>query len=241
METGPGESRMKRIIAICCLISLGAGAALGESSFSLGTELFMRNKPQEALPYLESSVAEDPANVKAALYLGVAYQQLGRLDEAIVVYRRILPRAGDDTALIAYNLGNAYYTKGNISSAEQHYTQALEADPSYAPAYLNRANARLSAGSLREAIPDYELYLSLRPQSPQRPQIEQLIALIREEFAAGERRRIQAEAEAQAAAERRQRLLEEVSSSLQSSAEEVEGVSAGTEDVLGYEGLFELE
>jgi tetratricopeptide (TPR) repeat protein len=216
-------------------------SVFGQTSFSRGEELFLWNKPQEALVYLEAAMAEDPANIRAGLYLGIAYQQLDRTDEAIAVYRGVLPRAGSHTALIAYNLGNAYYTKGDLSLADQYYTQAVEADSAYSSAYLNRGNARVQKGSLREAVADYEAYLSLAPRSSKRPQIERLIALIREEFAAEERRRIQAEAAAQAEEERRKRLLEEVSASLQADAENTRGISGGAEGMLEYEGEFELE
>jgi tetratricopeptide (TPR) repeat protein len=203
--------------------------------------LFIENKPQEALSFLEAAAAENPENIRAYLYLGIAYQQLNRLDEAIAVYRYALPRAGKDSDLIAYNLGNAYYTKGNPSVAEQFYNQALAANPVHASSYLNRANARIRQGALRDAISDYELYLSLEPLSLKRPRIEQLLSLIRSEFAAEERRRIMAEAQAAEEAERKQRLLEDVAASLQSDAEETQGLSSGSEDVQGYEGEFELE
>ncbi|MDR2027950.1 MAG: tetratricopeptide repeat protein [Treponema sp.] len=212
-------------------------AGFSQSSFSRGESFFLDNKPQEALPYLEAAVAENPGTLRAAIYLGISYQQLDRTDEAIAVYRRVLPGAGKDTAAVAYNLGNAYYTKGNASLAEQYYSQAIDADPVYASAYLNRANTKVGRGALREALVDYELYLSLEPVSAKKPQIESLLELIRGELAAEERRRIQEEVEA----ERRQRLLEEVAASLQSAAEETQGLSSGSEEVLGYEGEFELE
>jgi tetratricopeptide (TPR) repeat protein len=218
-----------------------AGNAHSQNNFSRGEELFMQNKPREALVFLENTVAEDPAHVQAFLYLGIVYQQLERYDEAIAVYRKILPRGGGETARIAYNLGNAYYSRGNAVFAEQFYTQAIETDPAYAPAYLNRANTRVKNGLLREALPDYEAYLTLEPRSPKRPEIERLTAFIREEFAAEERRRLLAEEAARAEAERKQRLLEEVSASLQAAADESTGLSAGSENVQGYEGEFELE
>ncbi|MDR0656566.1 MAG: tetratricopeptide repeat protein [Treponema sp.] len=220
---------------------LGTAALFGQSSFVRGEELFVNDKPGEALAFLEAAVAENPANIRASLYLGIVYQQLNMLDEAIVVYRHVLPRAGKDTALIAYNLGNAYYTRGIISSAEEFYTKALDADPVHAPSYLNRANVRLKQGALRDAISDYELYLSLAPLSPKRPRIEQLLASIRAEFAAAERRRIMEEARAAEEAGRKQRLLEDVAASLQSAAEETRGLSTGSEDIQGYESEFELE
>jgi tetratricopeptide (TPR) repeat protein len=226
--------------AAVLIFLLGEGG-FAQNLFARGEELFMLNKPGEALPFLEGAIAEDPGNVRAFLYLGMAYLQLEKPDDAITVYRDILPRAGEETARVAFNLGNAYFSKGNADSAEQFYSRAIEANPAYASAYLNRANTRIKTGALGEALPDYERYLVLEPESPKRSRIEQLVTLIRAEFAAEERRRVIAEAEAAAEAERRQRFLEEVSSSLRSAAEESQGLSAGAEDVLNYEGEFELE
>jgi tetratricopeptide (TPR) repeat protein len=232
---------MKRIGMNMVLGLLVVLPVFSQSNFNRGEELFMQNKPREALVFLENAVAEDPAHVTAFYYLGRVYEQLDRFDEAIAAYRRILPRAGTETVRIAFNLGNAYFMKGNAAFAEQYYTQAIGADSVFAPAYLNRANARIRGGSLREAMADYELYLSLEPRSPKRPEIERMIAFIREEFAAEERRRMMAEEAARAEAERRQRLLEEVSASLQSAAEDSRGLSTGSEGVQDYEGEFELE
>jgi tetratricopeptide (TPR) repeat protein len=225
-------------VFLLCIVSI---FAQNSPEFTRGEELFLRDKPAEALPYLEKAAAAEPSNVTAALYLAMAYEQLGRLDNAIAVYRRILPQGGAQTALIAFNLGNAYFNKGTASFAEQYYTRAIEADPGYASAYLNRANTRVKTGALKEALPDYELYLALEPASPKRAQIERLISLIEEEAAAAERRKAALEAAARAEAEKRQRLLDEVSASLHAAAEETEGLKAGSEDVTGYDGEFELE
>jgi tetratricopeptide (TPR) repeat protein len=230
----------------------------------------MANKPREALGLLEGVLVQDPGHVKASLYLGIVYQQLDRPEDAVAVYRKILPRAGNEAARVAFNLGNIYSRLENTEYAEEFYTQAVTLDSAYAPAYLNRGNLRIKMGNLAEALPDYDLYLSLEPRSPQRSQIEQLAALIRGEFAAAERRRVMAEEEAERqrvraeeAAERdrvraaeeaerqrvlaeeaearRQALLLELSASLQSAAEETRGSSAGAEGILDYEGEFELE
>ncbi|GHU97717.1 hypothetical protein FACS189483_04530 [Spirochaetia bacterium] len=275
------------------LVLLAFIGGLGFSqSFARGEELFLQNNPGDALPLLETAVREDPANLKASLYLAVAYIQLDQIDDAVAVYLKILPRGGAETSRIAFNLGNAYYAKGNTDQAVRYYTEAIEANSSNASAYLNRANARVSGGTLREAVQDYEFYLALEPRSAKRPQIEALISLINEEQAAVEQQRVAeevriqaemvqiqaqavraqaeaaedaerratevaveadrrateatAEAERRAAevaanAERRRQLLEEVSASLQASAEDTQGMSAGSEQVLGYDDEFELE
>jgi len=179
------------------------------ADFARGEELFMQNKPEEALPFLEKAFADDEANREGALYLAMSYEQLERFDNAIAVYRKILPQAGDKTALVSCNLGNIYFRTGNNALAEQFYTQAIRADPSYAPAYLNRANTRVRNGALKDALPDYQRYLSLDPSSSQRSRIEKLAGLIQEIFAEAEIRRLLAQESSRADAEKRQRLMNE--------------------------------
>jgi tetratricopeptide (TPR) repeat protein len=211
------------------------------AAFSEGEALFMKNKPAEAAARLEIAVKNDPANITAALYLGIAYQQTGRFDDSIDTLKKVLSRAGDRTALVAYNIGNAYFAKGAAVFAEQFYTKALESDSGMASAYLNRANARIRTGALREAVDDYGQYLVLEPSSPKRPSIEKVIALISEEFASAERAKMAAEEAAKAEETRRKQLLDEVAASLQAAAENTKGLSSGAEDVIQYDGEFVLE
>ena len=232
---------MKRasFFSVLCLIS--AVFCFGQANFVRGEELFMQNKPKEAVVFLENCIAEDPAHVKAFLYLGIVYEQLERIDEAIAAYRKILPRAGDLTVYVSSNLANAYFNKGNIEYAEQFYSQALQADPVFSSAYLGRANTRIKNGAFKEAVVDYELYLALEPRSPKRPQIEMMLAFLRAEFAAEERQKLLEEEAIREETERRQRLLDELAASLHSAADESQGLSTGAEDVEAYAGEFELE
>jgi tetratricopeptide (TPR) repeat protein len=232
---------MKKTLTFVILLFFTAAFCFGQDNFSRGEELFMQNKPGEALVFLENCIAQDPAHVQAFLYLGIAYEQLDRMDEAIAAYRKILPRAGALSATVSTNLANAYFRKGNGELAELFYTQALEADTSYSAAYLGRANARIKAGVIKDAPGDYEVYLSLEPRSPKRPEIERMIAFIREGIATAERQKLVAEETARVEAERRQRFLDELAASLQSAADESAGLSTGTENVEAYNGEFELE
>ena len=233
--------------------------ANAQTSFTRGEAIFLENRPQEALLYLEAAVREDPAHVKAFLYLGMAYHQLNRNDDAIAIYQRILPRGGAETARIAYNMGVCYFANRNYASAVQSYTQALEIDPSLSTAMLNRANSRIQMGQLKEAVSDYENYLAMEPRSVQRNKIESLITFLKDEFlveelriaaeerrrqeerAVEEARRVAVEEAARAEAERRRRLLEEVTASLQAAADENKSLSAGNEGVQGNYGEFELD
>ncbi len=230
-----------RWVSFVVLFSLTSTELFCQDLFKKGEDLFLRNKPLEAIPLLEQVYTQDPANVTAALYLGIAYQQVQRWDDAISLYRKVLARGSDKSALVAFHLGNAYFSKGSALFAEQYYSQALQMDGSFSSAYLNRANAYVKLGSLDKALKDYEQYLTLEPASPKRPQVEQMIALLKQEFAAAAAKKAAEEAALRAEEERRKKLLEEVSASLQSAAEETRQLQAGSEGVQGYEGEFELE
>ena len=213
----------------------------GQTSFSKGEELLMQNQPSLAAPFLESAVIENPANIVTYLYLGIVYEQLGRLEEAIALYRRILPLAGNHSANIANNLGNVYFLRGNTEEAERFFSQAIGFDSVFSKAYLGRANTRIKAGKAQNAITDYEQYLTLEPLSSQRVNIENLIRIIRTEIASEEMRRFLAAEEERRLAEERQRLLDSVSASLQSAADFSQGISSGAESVKNYDGEFELD
>jgi tetratricopeptide (TPR) repeat protein len=171
---------MRRSIFLFSVIwfSYAGGFLFAQSGFVQGEKLFLQNKPDEALGFLESAVSAPDAPLQAFLYLAMAYQQLNRLDEAAAVYQKILPDAGDAAALVAYSLGNVYYAQKNFPLAESSYTRAIEADDSFASAYLNRANTRLLVGAVEDAVSDYTQYLSLDAESAKRPQIEAILAAI---------------------------------------------------------------
>jgi len=230
----------KKIILIWVLLFF-AGLCYGQSNFAKGEELLMRNQPAQAESFLMRAISDDPSNPVAYIYLGIVYEQIGRAEDAITIYRRILPSAGNFSANVANNLGNVYFQKGNIDTAEQYYSQAISFDSSYPNAYLGRANSRIKTGNLKNAISDYEHYLLLDPRSSQRAKIEQLVNLIQTEAAEAEMKRIMAEEEARRIAEERQRLLDSVSASLQSVVDSSKGISSGTESVENYDGEFVLE
>lgn len=60
---------------------------------------------------------------------------------------------------VHYNLGYAYYKKGQIEKAVQEYKRALEINPDYAAAHNNLASIYFDAGLLEQA--EYEYYKTL--------------------------------------------------------------------------------
>jgi Tfp pilus assembly protein PilF len=222
-------------------MAASAGLTLAAGSFDEGEALFREDKPAQAAPILEKAVLEQGADERAWLYLALSYQQLGRLDEAAAVLRKGLPQALRFKSLFYYDLGNIFVLQSKNSFAADMFTQAIGADESYAPAYLNRANARLSTKDYPGARADYARYLELDPNSAQRPSIEKLIERLDAGIADAARLAAEAEAKKQAEAAARQALLDAMSASLKASADNTTNLSAGAGSVQGYGDEIKLD
>jgi tetratricopeptide (TPR) repeat protein len=61
----------------------------------------------------------------------------------------------DASAEIWYNLGLAQRNTGDLKGALISYTEALELDPSYYPAYINRGNVYLALNEFKNAMADF--------------------------------------------------------------------------------------
>jgi tetratricopeptide (TPR) repeat protein len=204
-------------LVLAGLLSAG-GLFAGSASFEKGEELLLQNKPAEARPLLEQALAEDPTEEKTYLYLGLVNQQLGDTARAITMLRRGLAVSSAYKDLFCYNIGNALYSQGDFTFAEEMYSNALETNKKLAEAYLNRANARLKLEKYDGALSDYTLFLQLRPQDAQRPQIEEVMRLIRQMLDTQETKRKEQEA-------RQKALMNEVLNSLTNAGEDTKNVS----------------
>ena len=56
--------------------------------------------------------------------------------------------------------------QGDFATAETYWSQIIELDPSNAPAWTNRGNARVSQNKLEAALADYNQAVDLAPQAP---------------------------------------------------------------------------
>lgn len=206
-----------------------------------GIKLFMDNNPKEALPALEQAVRLPGAEERLHLYLGIAYQQLGRWEDAITAFRRGVAVKGQYLHLFFYNIANSFFAQGRNSFAIESYDQAIAARNDYAPAYLNRANARMKVGDQTGALADYGLYLNLDPGSAQAGAIRSLMSLLSTKAEEAEQRRLAEIAQKLAAEQARQAFLDAIAQSLRETAEATTNLSAGSGEVQGYEDDFALD
>lgn len=211
-----------------------------------GITLFEQNQPAQAIAFLEKDIQSGNALPVEYNYLGIAYYQIGNYRKSIDTFKKGLSAPGTSKKTLYFNLGNTYFAMGDLDQAIENYSMACVASPDYAKAFLNRANAELKKNLLNEACDDYEKYLEMETDSPQRENIELVISLIRKELDeraeeqrlyAEEQKRIEEEerrlAEAKEEAERREqaRLEEEMRIAEQQRASDEERRRKLLEDV----------
>ncbi|MYB19748.1 MAG: sulfatase-like hydrolase/transferase [Holophagales bacterium] len=91
----------------------------------LGTITLLAGDPEPAIGHFQSALALDPEHRQSLLGLANAYGELGRIDEAVVGYRRLLDVAGQDSkATMA--LARIHVDRGELSQAEEVLAAATE-------------------------------------------------------------------------------------------------------------------
>jgi tetratricopeptide (TPR) repeat protein len=171
--------------------------------FEKGEELFLENKPEEAMLLFETALSQEPENGKIYLYLGIIYEQLSRYQSAVDILQSGIEKTFLSRDLMYFNLGNNYLNLGKVSSAKEMYSKAIDNNNNFPDAYLNRANSNVSLKEYQDAISDYTLYLNLEPESIQKPQVEKMIILLNKVIQEDELRRLEEERKRKEEEERR--------------------------------------
>lgn len=259
----------KRFLPTILLLFFTISIAFSSEAYDKGFELFSSNRPEEAIPYFLTSLEDASVSPSVYIYLGIAYYQIGDYSKSLQISRQGLSAAGTNKRVIAFNAGNSAYAMRDFVTAEEMYSLAFAADPSFANPVLNRANARLSQQKYKDALDDYINYLVLAPDTDQRQEIEAIIRALQEEVVyqeqeaerlAKEAERLRAEEERMQAEQRRiaeeraeqERILQEKLAAEKAAEAErrrklLEEVAASLQDTdttnmnAGSEGVIEYE
>ena len=202
------KMKIKTILIGCLFFCVSFLDLFGQSS--RGEKAFLENNPEEAILFLEEEINSGIASSKAYNFLGLAYFQLGNFEESIKAFEKGLKVPTTNKKIIAYNQGNTYYKMGKYLEAADAFSLAYSADSSFTDALLNRANAYLMAQKYQETVNDYTKYLYLCPEDDQRPQIEQILALLQQEIVRQAEEEKRLAEEAARLAEEEKRLAEEM-------------------------------
>ena len=94
--------------------------------------------------------------------LGASAQKLGKFDEAIDAYQKVI-LLKPDLAEVYSNMGVALKEQGKFDKAIEAHQEALSINPNYAEAYSNIGNTFKNQGKFDDAIEAYQKALSLKP------------------------------------------------------------------------------
>lgn len=200
------------LVVILTLAAL-PGFAEENSLFKEGSDLYRYKKYEEARVKFEQALALEPKDARIYFYLGVTYRMLNQPGKAIELLQKGLQSATSYKYLFLYELGNCYDISGlkDYSIATKYYTMSIAEKNTFALPYLNRANIEMLFKQFKEAKTDYITYLKLYPDSPQRPEIEKLLAILDTDMA------------------NQQKLLDSIMNSLRNASTDTQTDSAGTE------------
>ena len=153
-DVSAGWKHRRWILGVLTLSALGAWAVCGriQTSYWKGSESLWTH-----------TLACTSNNFEAHLGLGDFLRQQGRLDEAIVQYRKALEIEPDDVRTLN-NLGNVLGLKGQDQAALAPLQKALKIQPGFAGTRVNLGNLFLH-GKPDEAIAQYRKALEIEPRN----------------------------------------------------------------------------
>jgi Flp pilus assembly protein TadD len=152
--------------------------------FCLGEELLRLGRLDEAIGWLQASLAINPDYVGAVLNLGTAYSRRGESEKAIATYRKALAKnpsivgsRARSVASLHNNLGLKLVQSGQEALGVEHLRKAVAIFPGALSAHVNLGNFALQNQRYGEAIAAYETALTL---SPGNAKIEQRLEYARQ-------------------------------------------------------------
>lgn len=116
---------------------------------SLGESYFMAGDVEKAVVQFNNLI-EVEGSARSHAFLGLAYRNLGRFDEAKLQFNEGL-KIDPKNTLCLFNLGYIAERQGDPAGAEALFQQSLAANPDFADALLELANLRIAKKRWPEA------------------------------------------------------------------------------------------
>ncbi len=199
---------VKKAMLILIFISLTVFLTAADF-YQTGLHDYREGRNEQALVNLKKALESDPANDGACLYLAVIYQKMGNVNQAEAYYIQGRGLSGLYYMDMTFNLANLYFNQKRYDEAAELYERLLLSPGAHRTAsLLNLANLSVQSGDLQSAVDLYIDYLTEDPDTPQRPEIEQMISLLTRGVERAEQQRL-AEEERRQQAEEEARLAEE--------------------------------
>jgi len=131
---------------------------------SLGTELMMQNKDQEALEYLNKAIQAGPRNFKGYYNRGLLFLKMNQPSDAIKSFNQVLELKDYNKAYVGR--ASAYYLMKDIPKAIKDAEYVLSREGDQAKALFVLGNCYNEMNQLEKAISVYNKCLQISPEDP---------------------------------------------------------------------------
>lgn len=146
-------------------IELDPGNAIYRNGLGV-VYLDMRRAP-DAQQEFQKAIEMDSAYAEAYHNLGLSQAEQGRMEEAVLSYRKALSFPTYPTPNVAYhNLGNAYFYLGKLKDAEEAFRAAIQLEPTQASSYYGLGLVLAKAGRKEDAKAAFRAVRDMDPKSP---------------------------------------------------------------------------
>ncbi len=173
------------------VFSIFALSLTAADSYQDGLQDYREGRNEQALLNLKKALDTDPSNDGACLYLGVLYQKMGNVNQAETYYVQGRGLSGLHFMDLTFNLANLYFNQKRYDEAGELYERLLLSPGVHrTSSLLNLANMSVQKGDFDRAVDLYLDYLIEDPDTPQRPQIEQMVALLQQGIDRAEQQRL---------------------------------------------------
>jgi tetratricopeptide (TPR) repeat protein len=130
--------------------------------FKLGASLLWCGYPEQALPYLEAVLRQQPGNVRTLTLVAQIHREAGRLEKAAALLEEAL-RVDAGSAEAWNEMGGVAMARNDFALALQHFEQALAAKSGLPYVLLNAGQACDKLGKPAEAERYFRQVLALEP------------------------------------------------------------------------------
>jgi protein O-GlcNAc transferase len=154
------------LLTVCAAFWFIGCTPPGPKALLDGERLLRDGQEQRAIQRLERAQRLLPQDPRAWTYLGLAYHQAGRLDDAAHAYQNALA-LDPSLATTRFNLGCLALEQGDILSAIDHLTHALVAMPALESAWIQLGTAQLRAGQIQNADRSFRQALQINGRLPE--------------------------------------------------------------------------
>lgn len=126
-----------------------------------GTKLATQGKKSEARVEYKDALSHDPNCIPALLYIGDAYWEDGRADEAVEWWMRLANAHPQAAHLVFERLERAYFDLGQYGEITKFYDRIIEKNPDNTTALIGLADLALKKGEFDRALQQYRHVLEV--------------------------------------------------------------------------------